>query len=181
MLGRTSSSAIIFGVCLASGDFGRDATAYGAPPPSVETLRMQAGRDGPEYRLDVEDDSRSDNTPRLAIFSAGRLSIVSVEGGLAPIPEAVEPSVSSRNALHSNFLFTTTPMPKNMVIVFGHAFASDPGAIRIIRLSGASAADQIFSEDTFQLTDVRKDEDGHSLLVIGRRSLSQKTNKCVST
>jgi len=68
-----------------------------------------------------------------------------------------------------------------MIMAFGYAFEPGPGPMRIFRLNATSSPEQILSEETFQLTDVRKGASGRSLLVIGRRSFSQRSGECLST
>lgn len=157
------------------------ATTYAAGLSTIERILIPAGQGQPAYRLEVEGlaDHQFDDSRRLAITAGGQRKIVSVEGGLVAARDSIGPALLARNALRSKFVFTARPMPDDMIIVFGYAFASDPGAMRVIRLG--VRPEQVLSEETFVLTDVRKGADAHSLLLIGKRSLSQMGSKCVST
>src|SRR4051794_27411186 len=109
-------------------------SAVASRPVQIERVFISSQ---PGYRLVVEASGSNDeeNGRRLAIYSPGQRTVVSPEGGLATVRDSMAPAFSAKNRLNSKFLFATAPMPDDMIIVFGPAFASDPGAVRILRLS----------------------------------------------
>ena len=158
------------------------ATAMAAVPHTIETIQISAGRGQAPYRLEVEGQwagNEMDDARHLAIFSVGGRTIVSVEGGLATTRDSIDPDVLARNALHSKFIFSAPPMPSNMVVVFGHTFDTGPAEMRIIRLG--PIPEQILSEEEFYFDHARTGADGRSLLVIGKRTVSEMATKCLLT
>jgi hypothetical protein len=153
------------------------AIAPSAAPTPIETIYQSS------YLLAVEavGNSEDDNGRRLTIYRDGkRHTVVSLEGGLATVRESLPSALSAKNKIHSKFVFASPSMPDGMIVVFGPAFASDPGALRVMKLSDKANPDQLFSDETFALTDVRRGANG-SLLMIGKRSFSQMSARCLTT
>ena len=79
----------------------------------------------------------------------------------------------------------TTPAPAHargepMLIIFGWAYGSAPGSIRIVALNSHGTPQILFSAQTFLLTRTVTLHNGRNLEIIGVRSMAQKSG-CLET
>ena len=174
------------------------AVAVSNPPSiarwkTIETMRYSWRHGAPAYTFVVEenlDPPKTDSdprTPRLRIVSPnGGDLIVAVEGGLVKSSDGLgSKAIASDNLLKSDFVYLSPKLKGShgepALIVFGWAFASDPGSIRVVALDANATPRLIFSHDTFDL-DAIADLDGDGAAeLIGHRSLSQGFGKCFQT
>ena len=128
-----------------------------------------------------------EDSPELRITGPRHTSlVVSVSGGLVTKSQGVSrQSLLKDDLLSSQYLYLSPRLVGQnhapALIVFGWAYASDPGSIRVIALDASGRAHVAFASDTFLLEDiVDLDGDGIDELV-GRPSLSQKFGGCLET
>ena len=151
----------------------------------VESLQV-IGPNRHGYTLTVEDNPEIDATPRLRVAGPnGRGLKVQQDGGLIPVAKALEGKrLLEPNSVGSKYVYIppTLKDPSNEIflIVFGWAYASDPGSIRIVKLDRDSPK-LVFSAETFELEQIIRLNGGHEIQIVGRRSLSQLWGKCLST
>ena len=111
---------------------------------------------------------------------------VSVPGGLVPITDAVGDSFSTAdNLVRSRYLYLTARLRgagnTPMLLVFGQAFASDPGSLVVLALNSSGQPVEVLRHATFEPTAL-EDLDGDGVPeLIGKRSLSQTWGKCFTT
>ena len=144
------------------------------------------------YGLYVEKAEGDEDSPRLTVAASydvkggdgGYALQITREGGLETLKVALaEQDGLPANGLTSAYLYAPGPVDPagpRYFMVFGRAFASDPGGITVIH-AGAKGATTLLSDDTFLLEAIADlDHDGLPEL-IGHRSLSQSFNDCMAT
>ncbi len=145
---------------------------------------MHGGR--PAFRVTVEDSAKVDATPRVRIVGPnGQFIIVTADGGLVKLADAfLNKALLKHDALQSKYVFASRSLTglsgEPLLVVFGWAFASDPGSIRVIGLNPAGDPVLLLSDDTFELTGIRTGKD-KSVQLIGRPSLSEQLGNCSIT
>ncbi len=141
------------------------------------------------YGLRIE--GKPDNEAGLPTLRVAGLDgpplVVRAEGGLVPYAEGLLPPLASHpgQTLASRYVYSSASLRdregRPLIVVFGYAFASDPGAIRVVGLDSARRPRVLLADETFALADVR-DLDGDGVPeLIGRRSLSQTSGECRAT
>ena len=146
---------------------------------TIETINATPG-----HTVTIEANAASEDSPRLRFVDRRLNFIVTAPGGLVPLSNARPPGHPSAPSsdLGSKYLFAQPSLKDRngftLFIAFGHAYASDPGSIRVISTDAKGARYLALSDDTFDLHGTLDlDHDGIREL-IGRRSLSQSSGKC---
>jgi hypothetical protein len=154
---------------------------------AIETVRYVWLENGVPYSVIVEE-APAEDSPRLRIAREGQPDfILALRGGLVKLKESFlgNADLLALNALNSAYLF----LPRNLksaegtplLIVTGWAYGSDPGSFRALSLHIDGAPYEVFSSDTFDLTDlVDLDADGLTE-IIGKHTLSQQWGRCFTT
>jgi hypothetical protein len=131
----------------------------------------------------VESSQTVENSPRARIVWRGKTVLtIQPDGGLAKLTEAAPEAGLPPNMTSSSWVYVPKlqgEQSKGVVMIFGHAFASDPGSISVLKLSADSAPKFIYRNDTFLVTSVR--EHVGKLQIVGKQSLSQPTGVCATT
>jgi hypothetical protein len=149
----------------------------------METARI-INSAGARDDFTVESNRSSDDSPRIHIDWRGHRALtVQPEGGLVRVADAVKwarglPS----NRLSSAWVYSpkfSSRAGENFYLMFGWAFASDPGSLRIVRIRADGKPQLVYSDDTFLVDAIAEDTDG--LELAGRRSLSEAMGGCLTT
>lgn len=121
--------------------------------------------------------------PRLRIKGPDRRGFtVVLPGGLDKIQDK---KLTADNLIKSSYLYLTPKLKdaqgRPALVVFGWAYASDPGSLRVLLLGKTGYPTSVFSSDTFYLAALQDiDGDGMSE-IIGGHCLSQLWGTCFST
>jgi hypothetical protein len=163
------------------------ATGVATAAPEGVWRRIESVSVGGAHVLTIEQNRRSEDTPRLRIGGpAPRSMIIAPEGGLVTVKVGLGARpVMAANRLLSRYVYATPRLTdlagKPLLVVFGQAFVSDPGSIRVIGFDRAGDPRVLLSHETFQLQRiVDLDRDGVAELV-GPRSFSQSSTPCLWT
>lgn len=154
---------------------------------TLETVRYIWRKNQPEYQFTVEENSASRGPPRLRIqYPHGGGLTITLDGGVVPIADGVlnDHALIADNLIKSKYIYIS-PKLRNaygepMLIIFGWAYGSDPGSIRIVALDSHGVPRIVFSAQTFLLRRIVDVHNGRSLEVIGLRSMSQRSG-CLET
>ena len=149
---------------------------------ALETVTLSSPP-GVNRRAVIEHALATDDSPRIR-FNPGMASeiIVSPEGGVVSVAEGLQSSHRMPpNLLSSRWIYSPSVAgrPDQIAMIFGRAFASEPGSISIIDLLPNGKLERVFSDDTFQIDTI--ETRGGSILLIGKRSLTQMLSACTST
>lgn len=148
-----------------------------------DATQVTSSAGGHDYFI-VESNSDSDNSPRVRINWRGHTVLrVQPEGGLVRVSEAAKGSRGLPvNRLKSSWIYSPDFPGRNeegLYLMFGWAFASDPGSLRVVRILPDGQPRMIYSDDTFQVETMVADAQGVEL--IGRRSLPEAMGACLTT
>ena len=148
----------------------------------VHTARVHWQEGTALYTLAIETpaDTASVEEQRLRIRIPGRRDYVlrGDEGGfVSSVQATLNSSLVADNLARSPYFYLSPNLRgvrgTPMLVVFGWAFASDPGSIHIIALDSMGYPIEVFHDSTFLLTAlVDLDADGRAE-IIGKRTLSQ--------
>lgn len=135
-------------------------------------------------RILIEQNTTLDNSPRLRLLRRGHPAMaIEPEGGLVKLSDGLQwAHATPPNRLTSDWVYAPSLSAKagqNLFIVFGHAFASDPGSIRVVRIQSSGQPEVVYSDQTFQLETLKVS--GSEVRLIGRRSLTQMSDRCLGT
>jgi hypothetical protein len=167
--------------------------AGAAPKPSAGALvessafTWSPGRSPYDLRIEGRPDIDAGHPVLRIVGPGGERLVVKAGGGLVPYAEGLLDPIASHSgqAVKSRYVYANAALRDRqgqpMVAVFGYAFASDPGAVRVIGLDGAGRPRVLLRQETFALAEVR-DLDGDGVAeLIGRRRLSQTSGECRTT
>jgi hypothetical protein len=159
------------------------ASAEAAAWRAVESVRLGPPAAPRAYRATIESRAGDEDSPRLRLAgpTGAPLSVV-LEGGLVTAKAGLTGSPLRATRRRGAYLYAPDPLNRRpaeqVVIVFGRAYASDPGSIRIIRLPARGAPHVAFADATFLLERIADlDRDGRADL-IGRRTGPQSFSRC---
>lgn len=129
-------------------------------------------------------DENADDPIRVRIVSReGPALLVTPEGGLATMKESmVPPGLTADNRITSAYAYMSPRLhgPHNTpaLVLFGHAFASNPGSLTVVALGPAGRPRVAFKADTFQLDRIMAV--AGSDVLVGIRSLAGQSGRCTT-
>lgn len=142
----------------------------------LEKVSIDWQKSGKIYDIILES---TDSMDRLRIKSPGYKDFILVDsGGFIPVKEALlDSSLIKSNQIKSKYIFVSPELKSRQhypaLIVFGYAYASDPGSIHVVMPDSMGVPKEAFYSQTFRLTDI-KDLDKDSVAeLIGKHCLSQ--------
>jgi hypothetical protein len=156
----------------------------------IETTSVEWSQGRGPYTLIVEEleDESAEDSPRLRIgVPDGRSLIITAPGGLVTINDGLllDQRLAGDNLLRSTYLYLTTrlkgPRRSPMLVVFGQAYASDPGSLRVLSLDGSGYPLPVFTSNTFDLTALEDTDGDGNCEIVGKHCLSQSWGKCFTT
>ncbi len=163
----------------------RDTTVGNWTP--IESMRYIWRKNDPAYLLTVEENSAGRESPRLRIQDPhGSNLTIALDGGVVPIADGLldNDALIADSLIKSKYIYMS-PKLRNargepMLIIFGWAYGSAPGSIRIVALNSHGTPQILFSAQTFLLTRTVTRHNGRNLEIIGVRSMTQKSG-CLET
>jgi hypothetical protein len=154
---------------------------------AVETITFRWRKGGDPYTFIVESPGEDADGARLRIKVPGKRDFVlSLPGGVVTTSDGwLDKKLSAENLLKSDYLYLT-PRLKNgegmpMLVVFGWAYGSAPGSLRVLSLDKTGYPVGVFRDANFQLTSLT-DLDGDGIAeIIGKHSYSELSGENIST
>jgi hypothetical protein len=158
----------------------------GAKRPPIEKTAFPWLKTGRPYTFILESVEGA-NENRLRIEVPGRHDfILSVPGGIVTVNDGLlNKKLAADNLLKSNYLYLspkfTDIKERSMLFVFGSAYGSSPGSVRVLSLDQSGYPVEVFSSNEFEVTALT-DLNGDGIAeIIGKRCLSQISGTCLST
>jgi len=179
-------------VMVAAGAAAPTPSAHGLTWRTTESTLNDWRGDGSAYHFFVEEPAEvgspgKADTRRVRIVAAdGETWVITLPGGVVTIRDGLlDASIASDNQLASQYLYLTSTKAGTastaILVIFGWAFASDPGGIRLLALDRAGRPEEVFHSDTFELAGLMDFDHDGILELIGKHSLAQVHGKCCET
>ena len=162
----------------------------GAPQVSLDSVSFVWREGLPPYTLSMVrtfDTVTEDSVLSLRIRGRDQPAMtVSLPGGLVPLAKGLlDSAIAKDNLLHSRYLYLAPRLRDArgtpMLLVFGWAFASDPGSIVILTLTPGGQPVEVLRDSTFLLTDIDDLNGDRVQEIVGKRSLSEIWGRCFET
>lgn len=148
------------------------------------SYRWDPHRPAYNFVLEVPGDPDVYTQLRIVLPNARQFTFPDSGGTVKIADQLKEKRLVSKNLIRSEYFYFSPELRNKWgvpaLVLFGYAYASDPGVIQIFELDSSGIPHKVFDTE-FLLTDI-KDLDGDGKYeLVGKHSLSQLWGKCFST